>query len=38
MFTSDDDTLRFFVGYRWNPCVGGDATDIWVDVFSGLEQ
>jgi hypothetical protein len=33
MFTSDDDTLKFFL-----VITGAIATDIWIDVFSGLEQ
>lgn len=38
MFTSGDDTLRFFAVIVGALALGAIATDIWVDVFSGLEQ
>lgn len=38
MFTSDDDTLKFFLVIVGTLALGAIATDIWVDVFSGLEQ
>jgi len=38
MFTSDDGTLKFFAVIVGALALGAIATDIWVDVFSGLEQ
>ncbi len=38
MFTSDNDTLKFFLVIAGTLALGAIATDIWIDAFSGLEQ